>query len=147
MFRMGTPDTMLALELTPRPTKDQQVSHSSSRASICCCRMLTVLAAAEAAAFFLPPAPAVCGTWPGFLPCCWALMARTRFTPQALHRVLGPYGPSRHCGVRVVPHCMHALILPVPGSVCCWYCLGWRGPRGAAPKAKGGSPVCCSRSL
>ena len=28
---------------------------------------------------------------------------RTSFTPQALHSVLGPAGPSRHCGVLPVP--------------------------------------------
>lgn len=50
--------------------------------------VLTVLAAA--ADFFLPPAPPVWATWPGFLPCCCALIALTRLTPQALHRVLGP---------------------------------------------------------
>ena len=38
---------------------------------------------------------------------------RTSFTPQALHRVLAPRGPSRHCGVRVVPHWVHALA-PLP---------------------------------
>eukprot|EP00208_Stichococcus_sp_RCC1054_P004089 CAMPEP_0206148100 /NCGR_PEP_ID=MMETSP1473-20131121/35556_1 /ASSEMBLY_ACC=CAM_ASM_001109 /TAXON_ID=1461547 /ORGANISM="Stichococcus sp, Strain RCC1054" /LENGTH=163 /DNA_ID=CAMNT_0053545301 /DNA_START=89 /DNA_END=580 /DNA_ORIENTATION=- len=30
------------------------------------------------------------------------LLRRTRRTPQALQSVLGPAGPSRHCGVRVV---------------------------------------------
>lgn len=30
-------------------------------------------------------------------------------TPQALHRVLGPLGPSLHCGVSVTSQCVHFL--------------------------------------
>mmetsp|Transcript_1841 Transcript_1841/g.4149 ORF Transcript_1841/g.4149 Transcript_1841/m.4149 type:complete len:238 (-) Transcript_1841:359-1072(-) len=38
-----------------------------------------------------------------------ARAARTRFTPHALHRVFGPRGPSRHCGVLVAPHWLQHL--------------------------------------
>ena len=37
-------------------------------------------------------------------------------TPQALHSVLGPIGPSLHCGVFVTSQCMHFLGGPDSGD-------------------------------
>ena len=46
------------------------------------------------------------GAWLGFLilPSRTALACLTLLTPQALQRVFGPRGPSRHWGVLVTPH-------------------------------------------
>ena len=46
--------------------------------------------------FFVPPLAAEALPARGDLPSSAARACLTRFTPQALHRVLGPSGPSRH---------------------------------------------------